>query len=64
MRKNAFCDSIAFFVLLSFVVVGIKTAILIYCAQFFIQIFSVVDYFKREKCFGVAIVLTRSRELP
>ena len=59
-----FYDSIAFFFLLSFVVVEIKTTILFYCAQFFIQIFSGVDYFKREKRFGVAIMLTRSRELP
>ena len=57
MIKNVFYDLIAFFVLLSFVVVEIKTPI-------FIQIFSAVNYFKREKCFGVAIVLTRSKELP
>ena len=57
MIKNVFYDLIAFFVLLSFVVVEIKTPI-------FIQIFSAVNYFKREKRFGVAIVLTRSKELP
>ena len=57
MIKNVFYDLIAFFVLLSFVVVEIKTPI-------FIQIFSAVNYFKREKRFGVAIMLTRSRELP
>jgi len=43
--------------------VEINAEVLIYYAKFFIQIYSSVGYFKWENCFGVATVLSSSREL-